>query len=182
MVRAGRTMRLCEREEINEMRRDSLLSGGPISPAMSAVRSFHEGHFHALHDKFSRRRFLEGAAGATAVGAAIGAGLISPGSAHAEGAAIARVVPIPTTTEFFPGVQSHVQAPPFLEGPDSDPSTVYNFKGATGLAYISGTVERRNRRTGHTRSLPFVFNDMRFMKGKFRDRDGQLRRATFAFV
>ena len=175
-------MRQGEREEVNEMRRDSLVSGGPIRPSWNAVRDFHEGHFHALHDQFSRRRFIEGVAGATAVGAAMGAGVLSPGSAQAEGAAIGRVVPIPTTTEFFPGVQSHVQAPPFLEGPDSDPSTVYNFKGATGLAYISGTVDRRNRRTGDTRNLPYVFNDMRFMKGKFRGRDGHLRRATFAFV
>jgi hypothetical protein len=92
------------------------------------------------------------------------------------------VQPIPTTAEFFPGVESHVQAPPSLVGPDSDPATVYNFEGATGIAFISGVCERRNRKTGETRTLPFQFNDMRFMKGVFRGRDGHVRGATFALV
>jgi len=93
-----------------------------------------------------------------------------------------QVVPIPTTVEFFPGVASHVLGPPFLYGPDSDPATVYNFRGATGLAYISGTCERRHRLTGDTRTLPYMFNDMRFMQGTFRGIDGHARAATFGFV
>jgi hypothetical protein len=92
------------------------------------------------------------------------------------------VEPIPTTAEFFTGVESHVQAPPGLVGPDSDPATVYNFEGATGVGYISGMCERRNRKTGETRTLPFLMNDMRFMKGDFRGRDGHIRGATFALV
>ncbi len=90
--------------------------------------------------------------------------------------------PIPTTAEFFPGVESHVQAPPDPIGAGSDPATVYNFEGATGVGYISGTCERRNRKTGETRTLPFVMNDMRFMKGVFQGRDGHIRGATFALV
>ena len=67
-------------------------------------------------------------------------------------------------------------------GPDSDPATVYNFQGASAIAYISGECEQRNRRTGETRTLPFTFNDMRFMKGVFRGHDGHVRDAAFGFV
>jgi len=131
---------------------------------------------------WSRRGFLQGAAGVTALGAAAGSGLFRPPAAEASGPGIGLVQPIPTTAEFFPGVESHVQAPPDLEGPDSDPATVYNFEGATGIAFISGMCERRNRKTGETRTLPFQFNDMRFMKGVFRGRDGHVRGGTFALV
>jgi hypothetical protein len=134
-----------------------------------------------LPRRWSRRRFLRASAGAAALGGAAAAGLLRPGRALA-GPGIGLVEPIPTTVEFFPGVQSHVLAPPFLFGPDSDPATVYNFEGVSGLAYISGTCEQRNRRTGETRELPFSFNDMRFMKGVFRGRDGHVRDAAFGFV
>ena len=131
--------------------------------------------------RWSRGSFLRVGAGAAAIGAAASAGLIRPGRAFA-GPGIGLVEPIPTTFEFFPGVQSHVLAPPFLYGADSDPATVYNFQGVSGLAYISGTCEQRNRKTGETRELPFVSNDMRFMKGVFRGRDGHVRDAAFGFV
>jgi hypothetical protein len=131
--------------------------------------------------RWSRKTFVQAGAGAAALGAAASAGLIRPGRALA-GPGIGLVEPIPTTFEFFPGVQSHVQAPPFLFGPDSDPATVFNFQGVSGLAYISGTCEQRNRKTGETRELPFVSNDMRFMKGVFRGRDGHVRDAAFGFV
>ena len=117
-----------------------------------------------------------------AIGAAASGGLLRPGRALAGGPGIGLVEPIPTTFEFFPGVQSHVQAPPVLFGPDSDPATVNNFHGASAIAFISGTCERRNRETGETRTLPFIFNDMRFMKGVFRGRDGHVRDASFGFV
>jgi hypothetical protein len=108
--------------------------------------------------------------------------LVRPDRAFASGPGIGLVEPIPTTFEFFPGVQSHVLAPPILFGPDSDPATVNNFQGASAIAFISGTCERTNRKTGETRQLPFIFNDMRFMKGMFRGRDGHVRNATFGFV
>jgi hypothetical protein len=131
---------------------------------------------------WTRRRFLRAGAGAAAIGAAAGAGLLRSGGAFASGPGIGLVEPIPTTVEFFPGVQSHVLAPPFLFGPDSDPATVYNFQGVSAIAFISGTCERTNRKTGETRTLPFLFNDMRFMKGVFRGRDGHAREAAFGFV
>jgi hypothetical protein len=103
--------------------------------------------------------------------------------AEAAGPGIGLAEPIPATAEFFPGVFSHVQFPPVLGGPDADPGTVFNFRGAVGSALISGTCDRRNRRTGATRTgLPFLTNDMRFQKGVFRGPDGHERGATFALV
>jgi hypothetical protein len=130
----------------------------------------------------SRRGFLRTATQATVAGAALGAGLVRPGAAWASGPGIGDVEPISTSVEFFPGVQSHVLAPPFLFGPDSDPSTVNNFRGASAIAFISGTVQRHNRRTGEIRTLPYEFNDMRFMQGEFEGRDGHVRSATFALI
>ncbi len=115
------------------------------------------------------------------VGATAGSGLLFPSSAQAEGPGIGLVLPIPTTEEFIPGVLSQVHAPPYT-GVDSDPSTEYNFQGASAIAFSSGTVERRDRKTGDTRTLPFSFSDMRFMQGTFRGRDGHAREATFGFI
>lgn len=162
------------------MRREWLSSGRPLVPMRPIAPSVSEGQWHARG--WSRREFLRTAAGAAAVGAAASAGLIRPGGAIAGGPGIGLVEPIPTTVEFFPGVQSHVLGPPVLFGPDSDPATVNNFQGASAIAFISGTCERRNRKTGETRTLPFLFSDMRFMKGVFRGQDGRVRDAAFGFV
>jgi hypothetical protein len=102
--------------------------------------------------------------------------------AQAAGPGVGLAEPIPATAEFFPGVFSHVQFPPVLGGENADPGTVFNFQGAVGSALISGTCEQRNRRTGTTRTLPYLMNDMRFQKGVFRGRDGHERGATFALV
>jgi hypothetical protein len=164
------------------VRRDRVMSAKALASTGSTANGLHCGHRHPWPSPMSRRRFLQGAAGLTVAGAAASSGLLDPLAAHATSPGIGRVVPIPTTVEFFPGVASHVLAPPFLQGPDSDPSTVYNFQGATGLAYITGLVERRNRKTGETRTLPSNFNDMRFMTGRFRAHDGHVEQATFALV
>jgi hypothetical protein len=132
--------------------------------------------------QWTRRHFLQLAAGVTAVGAAAGTQVMRAAGAGAAGPSIDLVEPIPTTVEFFPGVESHLLAPPFLFGPDSDPSTVFNFRGSSAIAFLDGEVERRNRRTGETRVLPFVATDMRFMQGIFRGTDGRVRDATFAFI
>jgi hypothetical protein len=157
-------------------------AGAPDESRRVAFARRHAGHLHTMSDAMSRRRFLRQATGAAALGATVGPGLMRPLQAVAAGPGVGLAEPIPTTVEFFPGVQSHVLAPPVLFGPDSDPSTVYNFEGATGISFTSGQVERRDRRTGGTETLPFSFNDMRFMKGRFRGRDGHVRNATFAFI
>ncbi len=142
-------------------------------------RVCHAGHVHPAAAVWTRRRFFQVAAGVTA-GTAL-AGTWAPGQVGAAGPGMGLAEPIPATLEFFPGVTGHVQAPPFT-GVDTDPTTVNNFNGAAGIAFISGEVERRNKRTGEVRTLPYSFNDMRFMKGVFRGRDGHERNATFAFI
>ena len=162
------------------MRREWFSSGRPLVPVRPIAPTVGDGHSHA--HGWSRREFLRTAAGTAAIGAAASAGLLRPDRAFAGGPGIGLAEPIPTTVEFFPGVQSHVLGPPVLFGPDSDPATVNNFHGASAIAFISGTCERRNRNTGETRTLPFLFNDMRFMKGVFRGHDGHVRDAAFGFV
>ena len=127
----------------------------------------------------SRRQFLQCAAGLTAFTGTIGlSDFPAEGAPTAPGLGL--VTPIPTTLPIF-GVDVHVQAPPFT-GPDSDPSSVYDFAGVSGIAFISGSVERTDRKTGETRVMPYIFNDMRFMQGRIQGRDGHVRDATFAFT
>ena len=138
---------------------------------------------HAAHCPFhraavSRRQFIQRTAGLAAV-AALGPSMARTAVAQG-GPGLGLVVPIPTTLTLA-GEEFHVQAPPFT-GPDSDPSSVYNFSGAAGIAFISGSCERTDRKTGETRTLPFVFNDMRFMRGRFEGRDGHVRDGTFVFT
>lgn len=153
----------------------------PARPSRAVVHRCHAGHVHTTTGIWTRRRFIQTTAGVVAGAAATAAGLLRPGVASATGPGIGLAEPIPATLEFFPGAFGHVQAPP-LTGVGTDPSTVTNFQGAAGIAFISGSVERKDRRTGATRTLPFLFTDMRFMKGVFRGRDGRERDATFAFI
>jgi len=136
---------------------------------------------HTATGVWTRRRFIQVTTAVAAGAAASGASLLQSSPVSATGPGIGLAEPIPATLEFFPGVLGHVQAPP-LTGVDSDPSTVTNFRGAVGISFTSGSVERRDRRTGEVRTLPFLFSDMRFMQGVFRGRDGHERDATFAFV
>lgn len=157
--------------------RSDRYSGGPLVPTRNMLAGFHAAHAHTRY-ALSRRRFLKGA---TVAGAAVASGLVKPLAAQAAGPGMGLTEPIPATLEFFPGVFGHVQAPP-LTPIDTDPATVFNFEGAAGIAFISGDVDRTDRRSGETVNLPYLFNDMRFMKGVFRGRDGHARNATFAFV
>jgi hypothetical protein len=65
---------------------------------------------------------------------------------------------------------------------DAEPITITDFKGVVGLAYLNGTVRQINTTTGEIRTLPFISTDMRFMKGVFRDTEGQLHQGAFALV
>jgi hypothetical protein len=131
----------------------------------------------------SRRQFLRTAGGTAAMGAALGSGLAWPGRAAANPGR--EPVPIPGGTPLFGG-GFHVFGPAFPTDPtdpaDAEPSTITDFIGFIGLAYISGTVTRTNRRTGQVRTLPFLESDMRFMKGVYRGRDGRFRHGGFAFI
>ena len=84
---------------------------------------------------------------------ATAAGVARSGPAAASGG-IGSFDPIPATIDFFPpdprGI-GHVQAPPFDHlGSSHDTRTIFNFTGAVGIGFISGEVERRDRRTGET--------------------------------
>jgi hypothetical protein len=132
------------------------------------------------HTPVSRRTFLRAGVGASAIGAALGAGLLRPVAASAA-PGIGNVLPIPSTLEPFPGVEAHVQAPPFT-GVNTDPSTVWNFQGASGIAFIDTSVTRTNRKTGEQQVLPSTMNHMTFMQGIYVGRDGHVRDGTFSLV
>jgi hypothetical protein len=133
----------------------------------------------AWHAPISRRRFLGAGVGASIIGGALGAGLLRPVSASAA-PGIGNVLPIPTTLEVF-GEAIHVQAPPFT-GADTDPSTVWNFQGTSGIAFMNTSVTRTHRKTGEQQVLPSTMNHMTFMQGIYIGRDGHVRRGTFSLV
>ena len=141
----------------------------------------HPGHAHVWHHAMSRRQFIRTAAGAATLGTALGAGLWRPEQAKAHQAH--EPVPIPGGTPVFDG-DFHVFGPGFpgFDSPDAEPSTITDFNGFLGLAYISGEVTRTNTATGEVRTLPFMNNDMRFMKGEFRGTDGRMHHGAFAFI
>jgi len=65
---------------------------------------------------------------------------------------------------------------------DAEPSTITDFNGFVGLAYISGTVQRTDKRTREVRTLPMISSDMRFMTGVFRGVDSRVHEGTLALV
>lgn len=161
------------------MRYPEILSQSGIGPALRGAARAHAARCPIHHAGVSRRHFLQGAAGLTAFAATLGSS-VSRIEAAAAAPGIGLVTPIPGTIT-LEGQEFHVQAPPFT-GADSDPSSVYDFDGTAGIAFISGLVERTDRKTGETRTLPYSFNDMRFMQGRFEGRDGHVRDATFVFT
>jgi hypothetical protein len=130
----------------------------------------------------SRRQFTRQAAGAAVVGAALGSGWWRPGLAEAHSAAAPR--PIPGGTPLLGG-GFHLFGPTAdgsFDPIDAEPSTITDFNGFVGLAYIDGTVERTNEATGEVLTLPFLVSDMRFMQGAYKSRNGRVREGTFALV
>lgn len=129
----------------------------------------------------SRRQFVRNSAGAVIAGAALGSGILRPSIAHAL--ATSDPVPIPGGSPALGGA-FHIYAP----GPGgfdsigAEPITITDFNGFVGLAYVSGSVTRRNRSTGAVDEFPYLGADMRFMQGTYRAQDGRLRRGAFGFV
>jgi len=143
--------------------------------------SRHPGHPPGGMVALSRRAFMGSAAGALGLGAALGAGLWPPARAAAQSSA--EPVPIPGGSPGLGGT-FHVFGPasPLGDPADAEPSTITDFFGSVGLAYLDGEVTRTDRASGEVVTLPFVNTDMRFMKGVFRGTDGQFHRGAFAFV
>ncbi len=127
----------------------------------------------------SRRRFARSAGAAAVVGAALGSGLWKPDLALAHGDH--EPVPIPGGTPLLGGA-FHVFGPGLIDPVDAEPSSITDFNGFIGLAFIDGLVTRTNTVTGEVRVLPFLASDMRFMKGEFRGTDGRLHHGAFAFI
>ena len=126
----------------------------------------------------SRRQFLK-TAGAAMLGSALAPGLLRPSPVPAQGPG--SPVYIPGGTPVLGGA-FHVFGPGLIDPDDTEPSSITDFNGFVGLAYITGTVTRTNTVTNEVRSLPFLFSDMRFMKGVFRGQDGRMHNGAFAFV
>jgi hypothetical protein len=126
----------------------------------------------------SRRQFVRSSAGAVVAGAALGSGILRPSVAHAF--ENADPVPIPGGTPLLGGGY-HVWAPGG-DPIDAEPITITDFNGFVGLAYISGMVTRRNRKTNAVDILPFNGADMRFMQGVYRGQDGRVRRGAFGLI
>ena len=124
----------------------------------------------------SRRRFGLGALGTTLVGATP-AGAQEPERRQRLHWTFA---PVPVTGG-TPGLSS-MGAYHIFGGPGEEPSSIGNFKGSVGIAFIDGTVTRTNIKTGKQQSLPFTDTDMRFMTGTFQGTDGQQHPGTFGFV
>ena len=90
-------------------------------------------------------------------------------------------VPIPGGTPGLGGAY-HVFGPLAGDPVDAEPSTITNFNGVVGLAYISGMVTQTNTVSGEQARYPFVDSDMRFMQGDFLGTDGRMHQATFALI
>ena len=136
------------------------------------------GHVHFRGRTMSRRQFLK-MAGSTA-GGVLGSALWAP-LAYAAGPGSGEPKPIPGGTPVLGGA-FHVFGPKLIDPVDAEPASITDFNGFDGLAFISGTVTRTNNRTGEVRSLPFLENDMRFMKGNFRGADGRIHQGAFGFI
>ena len=125
------------------------------------------GHDHFWRRALSRRQFFGASAGA---GAALAtAPLWMPRLAAASSAE-----PVPIPGGFAPGLHA------FL-GSGVEPSTIFNFRGVTGVATVQGTGTGWNTTTGEPTALLFD-SDNRFMQGEYVDADGERHRGTFGFV
>jgi hypothetical protein len=139
----------------------------------------HRSHPHIWERALSRRQFLGTAAGVA--GLLLGSRCLSP--AHA--AVCADPKPIPGGFEAF-GHFYHLLSPghPVFGtlGPDKeDPSSIFDFNGHVGLAYVVGMGTHTDKTTGIVSHLPYEV-DLRFMKGEFVGKDGKKHHGAFALI
>jgi len=137
-----------------------------------------KGHVHSWSKLMSRRQFAWTATGIAAVGAAFGLGI-----AKAAASAPGDPIPIPGGDPNAGGFHVFGPTPDNSFSPvDAEPATITNLNGFVGLAYIDGTVQRTDRKTGQTLTLPMIGADMRFMSGVYRGVDNQIHEGAFALV
>ena len=123
----------------------------------------------------SRRLFL-GAAGVTGVGLSLGSGLLTPAAAMADGGE-STVLPRPIPSGFVTPVGVFIHH--HLPARGIEASQITDFKGAIGLAELSGT--GTGTLNGTSKKLNFQM-DNRFMQGTYVGVDGQRHRGTFGFI
>lgn len=152
-----------------------------------------QGRERGRTDRFSRRGFIQTAAGATAL--TLGPGVSSRAFAHDDDDHQTRPAPkpIPGGSDlsgfglvppydfihtFGPGQEGIVL--PFtgvvLQGLNVEPGTITDFEGVSAVAYHVG---RARGSDGHTYNLE---TDFRVMDGRYVAVDGSTRRGTFALI
>jgi hypothetical protein len=131
----------------------------------------HAGHAHIWAGALSRRQFVRAAAGATAAGAMVGSGLLTPPPpvlARDEGSTVP-----PNPIPFGDNGTHH-----FLPGRGKEVTTITDFVGFVGIAQLIGTGTGTNTNTGATTSLNWSI-DNRFIMGTYVGVDGQEHKGTF---
>jgi hypothetical protein len=142
------------------------------------------------HGVLTRRQFLK--AGAAAAALAAGSTIGNPQAALAsqkKSASDPRPIPYGTPFLYPDPTIFHVEAPgyplpnpPFDTNPaTNDPSTITDFNGFIGLAYVGGQGTHHDLVTNQTTSLYWEV-DMRFMVGEYVGQDGRRHHGTFGFV
>jgi hypothetical protein len=133
----------------------------------------HRGHTH-VSMVMSRRHFLGAAAGAA--GLLLGSSLLSP--ARASVCADPRHIPggFADFGHFY-----HQRYPDQVAADTEDPSTITDFNGHIGLAYVQGMGTHTDKMTGIVSHLPYRV-DLRFMKGVFVGQDGKQHHGAFAAI
>ena len=127
----------------------------------------YRGHDHFWQRAMSRRQFLGTTAAATAAVAT--SSVWFPTLADASGRD-----PKPIPGGFFPGYHT------FL-GPNVEPSTIFNYRGTTGVAAVRGTGTAWDTETGDSKTVKFD-SDNRFMRGEYIGMDGEEHEGTFGFI
>jgi hypothetical protein len=133
----------------------------------------HHGHRH-VSMALSRREFLGMAAGAA--GLLLGSSVLSP----ARAAVCADPRPIPGGFAEF-GHFYHQRYPNQDTADTEDPSTITDFNGHIGLAYVEGMGTHTDKTTGRVSHLPYRV-DLRFMKGVYVGKDGKPHHGAFAAI
>jgi len=129
-----------------------------------------------LSRPLSRRQLLRTTAGA---GLALGAGILTPTWAYADGGDNVLPNPIPFAQKLPPATQAYGPFHFMFPGPADqghDPSLITDFNGFVGVAMFSGT-----GKDGAGNALTFS-GDMRFMKGGYVGVDGKNHRGAFSFI
>jgi hypothetical protein len=133
----------------------------------------HRGHTH-VSMALSRRQFLGTAAGAA--GLLLGSSFLSP----ARAADCADPRPIPGGFSEF-GHFYHQLYPNGNTAHTEDPSTITNFNGHIGLAYVEGMGTHTDKMTGVVSHLPYRV-DLSFMKGVYVGVDSKTHHGAFAAI